>query len=263
MRFADLHNHLLPGVDDGSRSLDETIAALRRFREAGVDEVAVTPHLGPSWGSDDLPRRMAELRAAYDRVCERAAGDGDLPRLRFGQEIFGWDAAQLAPMLEHQELGHAGTRFLLVEFGFELGGRPEEVIDLARSAGREILVAHPERYRFPVGVDALARIRAWRDQGAWLQVNLGSLSGYYDRPGGGIQRLAWALLEEGLAHVVATDDHGENRPQSHHAVVLEQLLERGARAQAERLLADNPRRVLRGQLPREVAPVPAPAEAAA
>ena len=262
MLFTDIHNHLLPGVDDGSRSLEETLSSLRRFAEAGVTELAVTSHLGPSWGSDDLPRRMGELRAAFERVRDAAEGRGGLPALRFGQEVFGWDAAQFAPLLEHPEVGFAGTRFLLVEFGFDLGGRPEEVIETALDAGRGVVVAHPERYRYPAGTDPLGTVRRWRDLGAYVQVNLGSLTGYYD-PTGRIQRLGWQILEEGLAHVLASDDHGENRTQTYHRQIFGQLAERGCADQAGLLLKDNPHRVLCDEAPLEVAPLLEPSVAGA
>jgi protein-tyrosine phosphatase len=262
MGFTDIHSHLLSGVDDGCRSLEESLDALRRFRRAGVERVALTSHLGPSWGSDDLPRRMAELRGAYERLREAAAAHPGLPELRFGQEVFGWDAAQFAPMLEHPDVGFAGTRWLLVEFGFSLAGRPDEVLELARASGREVIVAHPERYRYPEGADPLEILRRWRDLGAALQVNLGSLTGYYDR-GGEMQRLAWRILEEGLAHVLSSDDHGEGRPQTYHREIAARLEARGGAEQAELLLVENPARVLRGESPLEVAPLPAPALAAA
>jgi len=255
MRFTDIHSHLLPGVDDGSRSLEETLGALRRFRKAGVVELALTSHLGPSWGSDDLPRRMAEMKDAFERVRRAAEMHGGLPALRFGQEILGRDAAQLAPMLEHPDLGYADSPLLLVEFGFDLGGKPEEVLELVRAAGRVAVVAHPERYRYPAGTDPLETLRRWRELGAFLQVNLGSLTGYYDR-GGSMKELAWGILEEGLAHVLSSDDHGEARAQSYHREIHARLAERGGAAQAALLLSANPSRVLRGELPREVAPLP-------
>ncbi len=255
MRFTDIHNHLLPGVDDGSRSVEETLSALRRFRQAGVSELAMTPHLGPSWGASDLPRRLDALRDAFERVRETVERHDGLPAVRLGQEVFGWDAEQAAPLLEHPEVGFAGTDLMLIEFGFDLGGKPEEVLERAHAAGRRVVVAHPERYRYPAGIDPLATLRRWRDRGAFLQVNLGSLTGYYDR-GGTLRDLAWSIVEEGLAHVLSSDDHGENRPQTYHREIHAKLEERGASDQAALLLGENPARVLRGEAPLEVAPLP-------
>lgn len=259
MQFADIHNHLLPGVDDGSRSLAETLACLRGFRAEGVAELVMTPHLAlrPEQGGDGgLGARLAELRAAWAQVQSACAGRAELPVVHFGQEIFAPRTSYLRPLLDHPEIGLAGTRFLLVEFGFDLGTRHRDVIAAARAAGREIVVAHPERYRFGPHVDPLETIRGWREQGAYLQVNLGSLTGYYNDWSDAAERLGWRLLEEGLAHVIASDDHGDGRPQRQQRALQQRLAARAGARQAELLLAENPARILRGELPHEVAPLP-------
>lgn len=269
MRFTDIHNHLLPGVDDGSRTLAETIRCLGNFRSGNVTEIVVTPHfvLHPELGGDGgLERRLTELRDAYAIVQEACAGVEGVPIVHFGQEVFAPEEAYIRPLLDHSEIGLAGTRFMLIEFGFDLGTRHREVIGAVRAAGREIVVAHPERYRFPPSIDPLETIRHWRDLGTYLQVNLGSLTGYYNEWNYDPRGLGWRLLEEGLAHVLASDDHGDSRPQIHHGAIFRHLAEHGGARQAEQLLGENPARILRGESPCEVAPLasmPHPVEAEA
>lgn len=255
--FVDLHNHLLPEVDDGAQSLQETLNELAEFGALGVGELVMTPHLArpPSWDKNGLERRMRKLSAAFERVQEAIEGVSGLPTIRLGQELFAPDASHLGQLLKHPDIGLGGTRFLLVEFGFELSRDPAPVIEVAHAAGREVLIAHPERYTYPAGVDPLDWNRRWRDAGAFLQVNIGSLSGYYESWTDGAEQLGWRLIEDGLVHVIASDDHGENRPQRQHHAIVRKLEELGGAAQAHRLVRENPRRILDGLTPLEVAPL--------
>lgn len=259
MRFADIHNHLLPAVDDGCRSLDETIRYLERFAAEGVVELAMTPHVArpAHWDRGGLERRMEELRTAFASVLTAVEGRTDLPRLHLGQELFAPEESHLEELLSHPGIGLGDTGFLLVEFGFSALERPEEVIRFARGAGREVVIAHPERYRYSSPEAAVDHAARWVELGAFLQLNLGSLSGYYEAGIPGSATVAWRLLEAGLAHLLGSDDHGDGRPQLDQKQVLRALGERGGRRQAERLLSENPLRLLRGETPLPVEPLAA------
>lgn len=263
--FADLHNHVVPGVDDGCVSLLDAVQSMRAFHKEGVGLVIATPHLSlPQLdGQLALRRRLVEIREAGEWLKERCARRHGMPELRLGQEIWAPDADSIGRVVDCTGAGLAGTRFLLVEFGFELGADPIEVIRAVRAAGREIVIAHPERYRYPAGADPLDTVRRWKDAGAFLQVNLGSVLGRYGAHNAGAEPLAWRLLETGLIHLLASDHHGANRPHILHTKVFARLAERGGTAVAELLLAENPRRIAQDQLPYEVEALPAPAEAGA
>jgi protein-tyrosine phosphatase len=258
MRYADVHNHLLPGVDDGSRSMAETLRHLERFAAAGVAELVMTPHVAQpaAWDPGGLARRMDELARAFDRVLASCSGRGDLPTLHLGQELFAPDETHLATLLRHPQVGLGDTGFLLVEFGFAPLERPEAVIDLARTHGKRVVIAHPERYHYASAEAGVAAARRWAELGAVLQVNLGSLSGHYEHWTEGSSTLGWRLLEEGLVHILASDDHGDGRPQVDRPGALRMLEERGAAEQALQLLSTNPFRLLRNEDPLPVAPLP-------
>jgi protein-tyrosine phosphatase len=259
MRFADVHNHLLPGVDDGCRSMAETLRYLERFAAQGVMELVMTPHVAQpaAWDQDGLDRRMDELAAAFAEVVDCCSGRDDLPALHLGQELFAPDESHLRALLRHPAIGLGETSFLLVEFGFSPLQRPEAVLELAASRGRKVIVAHPERYHYHSTEHALETARRWVELGAFLQVNLGSLDGIYEDWTEGSRALGWRLLEEGLAHLLASDDHGDGRPQLDQQRAASLLLERDAADQAGLLLSINPLRVLRGEDPLPVAPLPA------
>jgi len=252
MHFADLHNHLLPGIDDGCRSMAETIRHLERFAAQGVAELVMTPHVAQAAAGDHggLERRMAKIQRAFDQVVERCSVRDDLPALHLGQELFTPDETHLEALLHHPSMGFGDTNFLLVEFGFGPLTRPDAVIQLAVDRGFRVIIAHPERYAFGSMEQALECAQRWVDAGAFLQVNVGSLSGYYEGWAAGSRGLGWRMLEAGVVHLLASDDHGDERPQLQQPAVMQLISENFGEFYAEQLLSLNPLRVLRGEAPR-------------
>src|SRR5215210_8169939 len=95
--FVDLHNHLVPGVDDGAASVAESLEALRSLYAEGVRTLVATPHLLlPHLATDGaIGRALDTQRRAFDRLAEAAALERDLPTLGLGQEIWAPDAAAI------------------------------------------------------------------------------------------------------------------------------------------------------------------------
>ena len=207
MSCVDLHVHLLPGVDDGPESLEETVAMLRVAWASGTRTVVATPHLY----TEQFPELTAErLRKAFWETVERlrellgeeaTAFLGDM-KLQLGAEH------RLSPrFLSDLETGDVlpigDSRYLLVEFPTNL---PRDSMTAAArrilSAGYVPLLAHVERYRTvqrdPEGLAELL------DLGCVAQLNLGNPT----RTGDGRRwKLRRRLLDRGLAQVVATDAH--------------------------------------------------------
>jgi protein-tyrosine phosphatase len=260
-RFTDLHSHLVPAVDDGSGSTEESRASLRRLLDDGVGTVVTTPHLLLPYlaGTAAIDRELERHRSAFERLLADLDGTPDLPALGLGQEIWAADAAQLRTVASRADVGLAGSGWLLVEFGFDLQGTHEGVVREALSAGRGIVIAHPERYRYLPGIEPLAQMRRWRDLGAMLQVNAGSFTGHYRSSSPDSERLAWAMVSEGLVDLIATDHHGARRAGTSPREAFEALAARGERELAERALARTPGDLLRetvvaGDPPRVRAP---------
>ncbi len=245
--ITDLHSHLVPGVDDGSDSVAESLEALALLHQEGVRQLATTPHLLlPRMGSDAAITRELELhRRAFDRLVEACAGRDDLPQIRLGQEIWAPDAGTLRRIVGRGDIGLGGTRAILVEFGFDLQGTHVDVVRAAVDADRLIVIAHPERYRYLPGTEPLELMHRWRDLGALLQVNAGSFSGYYGGNRGGPYALAWEMVAAGLVDLIATDHHGIRRAGVSPVEAFWALSERGERAVAERAMSVTPAEVLR------------------
>ena len=95
--FTDLHSHLVPGVDDGSASVEESLGSLAALRAEGVGALVTTPHLLlPHLATEtDLARGLAVHRAAFDELADAARGHDDLPAIGLGQEIWAPDVYQI------------------------------------------------------------------------------------------------------------------------------------------------------------------------
>jgi protein-tyrosine phosphatase len=242
LSIVDLHSHLVPGVDDGTSTVAESLTALAALYQEGVRTVVTTPHLLiPHLGSkDDLDRELELHRRAFDELSAACVDRDDLPSIALGQEIWAPDAASARRVVHRSDIGLARGRFLLVEFGFDLLGDHNEVIREVHGAGRQIVIAHPERYRYLTRHDPLEVMRAWQELGALLQVNVGSLTGHYNRSSPGSERLAWQMVEQGLVDLLATDHHGPRRSGVSPREALDALIARGERVLAERAMAEIP-----------------------
>lgn len=239
-RLVDLHNHLLPGVDDGSRSLPESLAGLRSLHEGGVRQLAVTPHAEAS--VLERPRLRAARLSELDQAWEsfRAAAQEAAPgvELTRGLEVM-LDLPTLDTSDPLVRLG--GGPHILVEFPQPfLPPNTSVVLARIRESGVRPVVAHPERYedvRANLGLAA-----EWRRAGAILQMNGASLLGWYGRRA---RQAALELLRSGMIDYIASDYHARGRPGINEYRAA--LVELGGEEYAGLLLEENPARVLRGE----------------
>ncbi len=249
LAIVDLHSHLVPDVDDGTATVAESLTALAGLYQEGVRVVVTTPHLlVPHLSTEAALDRELELhRRAFDQLSAAWAAHDDLPSIALGQEILAPDAAAVRRVVSRNDIGLASGRFLLVEFGFDLLGNHNDVVREVLGAGRQIVIAHPERYRYLEGHDPLEVMRTWQELGALLQVNVGSLTGHYNGSSPGSEDLAWQMIERGLVDLLATDHHGPRRSGVSPREAREALIARGELALAERAMAEIPGLVARNE----------------
>lgn len=238
----DLHNHLMPGVDDGAPDLAASRRGLGAMHADGVERLAVTPHFDASLTSrpDALARRMEELDRGWAALSALAREEFPRVEVNRAAEIM-LDTPE--PDLSDPRLRLGGGPFVLVEFPFALSptfsGR---VLEAIRAAGWTPVVAHPERYTAIPNIVRAAE--GWRGAGAVLQVNGLSLIGRY---GAEPKAAAEALFEAGLVDYLASDFHSRGRP-----LVREYLaaLRRACTEEIVELLTrTNPGRILDGEEP--------------
>jgi protein-tyrosine phosphatase len=233
----DLHSHLLPAVDDGSRSVEQSVQVLASMAVQGVTDVCLTPHLQAGRAEAGPPN--AHQRAFASLMAQAPA----IPRLHRGAEVM-LDRPITRPVALARNVTLGGTGYILVEF-------PRLVAyDLITNALTQVLeqglipvLAHPERYS-SCSVEA---VRHWKSLGAKMQVDATTLLTSQARG----QR-ARQLVGEGLADILAGDNHGDERTVATGARFLRA---QGGDEQVELLAVLNPGAILADRPVTPVAPL--------
>jgi protein-tyrosine phosphatase len=235
----DLHCHVLPGVDDGPASLSDALAMCRLAAKDGCTTLVATPHQRhPAF--DGVTR--GDLEGAWRRLTAAMASTPDeYPQVLLGAEVR-VDSDLLADLERDplEVLSMAGGRYLLVELPRVPGQpEPEELVHELLLAGWRPVVAHPEM--IPWLAADLDRLAALVELGALLQVTASAFTGDFGRYP---SERAWALADAGLVHFVASDAHSPTWRAPGLSAVRSVLARRLGVATANRLLIDNPGRVL-------------------
>jgi protein-tyrosine phosphatase len=233
----DLHSHLLPAVDDGSRSVEQSAGVLKEMARRGVTDVCLTPHLRAIDTAKGPPPAHED---AFTALRNAAAG---APSLHRGAEVMlDRPMALGSPSLRRITLG--GTRYMLVEFPRLVAiDVVTNALTRMRDAGLLPVVAHPERY----SCCAPEAVTYWRGLGARMQVDATTLLSPQARG----QR-ARQLVAAGLADILAGDNHGDDRT---IVTGAEFLRAQDGTEQAELLTVLNPGAVLRDEPLADVPPI--------
>lgn len=195
----DIHSHILPGLDDGSKNMEETLGMVRQLYEAGFKTLIATPHVLE--GRDFLS--PTEILATTEQVRERVAEAGIPVEILPGAENYIFpDIAKWVRAGKLLTLGNTG-QYILVEFPMlEIPHYTDQVFFELQVLGITPVLAHPERNK---GLsDEPERILDWAKKGILFQLNLRSLSGHY---GPQARQLAEIMLNSDLIHVIGSDAH--------------------------------------------------------
>ncbi len=232
--MVDIHSHILPGLDDGARTLDESIAMVQMAAAAGTTDIVATPHANDSYTYDEaaVDEKLAELRLAA----------GDTIRIHRGCDFHLTPENIRDGLAAPAKYSIAGKGYLLVEFSNH--SVPETAGEIFRQmlgAGLYPVVTHPERN--PLLRERLELVELWVDLGCFVQVTANSVLGRF---GKSAKEVADRLLRNSLVHFLASDAHDCN----HRAPMLDgawnyvakQFGDRVARA----LMQTNPAAALEG-----------------
>jgi len=244
----DLHTHLLPGVDDGPRTLEGALDMARAAEAAGTAAMVATPHVNESHFIEPaaIPPAVdalrGHLRAAGIGLDVRAGGEISLPR---AHDLLDRGLAGL---------GLAGGPYLLLESPFaSVAGDFEPLIYAVLSRGHGVLLAHPERC--PAFQREPARLRRLVEAGVLVQVTAGAFTGAF---GSRVRAFALSLLHEDQAHVLASDAHDAVRrpPGLAQGMAAAELAVPGIGARARWLTEEVPVAIMTGSSLPEPPPLP-------
>lgn len=197
-RVVDVHIHILPGVDDGSQDMEETLAMLQKAYAEGITDIIATPH-------HKSGRHNASLRT-IQRLTEQVqecANQNNIPiQIYPGNEVLYYSDMEDS-LEDHRICTMNNTEYVLLEFS--PGDRftyIRNAVDSVFGMGYQPIIAHVERYecmvRHPEYVTEL------KQMGAGIQINAGSITG---ETGWKVKRLAHKLLQRRLVDYVGTDAH--------------------------------------------------------
>jgi len=193
----DMHSHLLPGIDDGSRSTDHSLGMIRKFQELGYRKLITTPHvMGGVYNNTSalILEKLEELRFA-------ARSAGLTIELDASAEYY-FDET-LFDRIKNKDLLPFSGNHVLFEFSFRNEPQQvDELVFLMKSSGYQPVLAHFERYVYYHGSTEMAR--QLRERGVFIQLNLNSLTGHY---GPEVKKQALRLVKEKLVDLAGSDCH--------------------------------------------------------
>ncbi|HHT67286.1 MAG TPA: hypothetical protein GX010_03575 [Erysipelotrichaceae bacterium] len=194
----DIHTHIIPNVDDGSSSIEQSLEMIRQEISVGVKEIVCTPH----HILNRYEKSVEEIKEKFEQL-QQAVEENKLPvKLYLGQEIYYTPREDILAKLENKQLLTLNnTNRVLLEFSFTR--EPEDIQEIIyhfNIKGYKVIVAHVERYEWIT----LEKVYALKSEGALIQVNSGALVGLTT---GKEKRFVKKLLKNDLVDIIASDMH--------------------------------------------------------
>lgn len=218
---ADMHSHLIPGIDDGSKSIEESLEMISRLKDFGIKKIVTTPHIMSEFykntpeiilgGLEKVKKALQKesINIEISAAAEYYLDEFFLEKVRNGEKL-------LTVYKNHVlvETGFVSKPLMLVEIFFEM-----------EMHGYKPILAHPERYQYLAQDKKL--LHEMIDRDIYFQLNLLSLTGFYSRY---IQTFAELLVKEGRVKYLGTDTHNhryldalENLPQSKYFDTIQKI----------------------------------------
>jgi protein-tyrosine phosphatase len=212
----DMHSHLVPGVDDGSDSVETSLELLRGFVDLGYRKIFTTPHTRPEY----FPNTQEALKVGFLQL-KAALASANLPiEVEMASEYF-----VDYEFLQQQDINNLLTfsgKHLLIELStYSAPPNLFETIFQLKIKGYNLILAHPERYGYYAS--DFEQFEKLKDFGCQFQVNLLSLTGHYGKPP---RDLAMKFLKNNMVDFLGTDLHNANHLQGIKAMLFDAKLMR-------------------------------------
>jgi protein-tyrosine phosphatase len=217
----DMHSHLIPGIDDGSKSVEESVALIKRFQGYGIKRIITTPHIMSEYYKNTpeiINNGLEELKNALEN-------EGIDLKIDAAAEYF-LDDVFLEKIRNGEKLLTISRNYILVETGFN--NKPQLLLDILQeieTSGYKPVLAHPERYIYLIEDNEL--LHKLFDRDIYFQLNLLSLTGFYSKP---VKSFGEKLVDEQKIRFLGTDCHNhryldvlETLPNSKYYAKLKEL----------------------------------------
>jgi len=192
----DIHSHLLPGIDDGVKSLEESEEVILQFLKLGYTKCITTPHVMNDFYRNDPVIIMDKLNLLRDHLRKKNIN----MTVEAAAEYY-LDETLMQRITENESLLTFGRKYLLFETNFitEPFLLKDFIFKVTTQNYRPVL-AHPERYQYMT----MEKAEDLKDRGVLFQINIPSIVGYYSKP---IQHLAFKLIDKGWVNFLGSDCH--------------------------------------------------------
>lgn len=231
----DFHDHILPGIDDGSRDIEETLVLLKEAKNVGFDKIILTPHYKEGFYQVEVEEKT-EL---FNKVVELAEREVPGLQLYLGNEIMA--TGNIVEYLDENKASTLNeTRYVLFEL--PMNSKPVNFSDIVYEMKSKKLIpvlAHPERYFFVQ--DNPEIIYDWIEQGVLMQQNFGSIIGQYGKKA---KIIAKKMLENDSVHFLGSDVHRPNTVYANMSKSIDKIEKIVGEEMLEELTVINPSHVL-------------------
>ncbi len=197
---ADMHSHLIPGIDDGARTMEDAILLIREMSRLGYKKLITTPHI-----QGEFYKNTPEIiLGGLENVRERIKAENIPVELEAAAEYLLDDA--FGEKMKSGQLLSFSNKHILVEMSY-YSPNPDlkNLVFNLQVDGYKVILAHPERYTY--WFNDFSKFEDLKDRGVYFQLNLVSLAGHYPEP---VKKFAEKLIEKGMIDFVGSDMHNQN-----------------------------------------------------
>jgi protein-tyrosine phosphatase len=229
----DIHSHILPNLDDGAQSLEESVSMAGDLKRLGFATIFATPHIYPGVYNNFKEGILDSFSIFKEQLAKRNIA----VEVRPGAEVFITYNLMHAINCDLILTMNDQKKFILLELPFfEYPAYVDEVLFSLLARGIIPIISHPERN---VQVQNISIVRELVEKGVRMQINISSFAGTY---GDKVRNVAQTLLKEDLVHYLATDYHGRD---GHHLEGgVDKLKVLIGKARLKKLLSENPRELI-------------------
>tara|TARA_R110002050_G_scaffold67407_2_gene145916 strand:+ start:46580 stop:47377 length:798 start_codon:yes stop_codon:yes gene_type:complete len=199
--FVDIHNHILPGIDDGAKTVEESLNLIKGFSEIGIERFIATPHIMDNY----YPNTPHTINQSLSLVKNELITN-NLTHISIAAAAEHMIDSNFELLLEKSEVLPIRKNYLLIEMSYlQPSINFDDAIFKIGANSYFPILAHPERYAY---LHKSSKYKQYKDKGVLFQMNLLSLSNYYGKE---VSKMAHELIDKNLIDFVATDVHNMNQ----------------------------------------------------